>query len=518
MDVCRSESQLKRSCYRGHGFEAHAHHIQLSAPTAMDQLLETLLQNSDSQVLAESLERLLDKQASDRDKNIFLEKSLDFGCRLQEAANKLTRQRATHHNYIVWPLTYDLTVKVFSLLGTQSLCYAAATCTMFYKLSVDPACYADVDLTTRGVSNMTVLKMVQRAGQCFRSLRLGILPQRSKKSTGSLTFFDYNVDITPKSADSLDKSWQYRHSNHDKKLFCLTRSCLDTLSLENGASGSLLKTLHLYNIDEMDNKALCKALSFCPSLADLEVVGLHVQLRSLLNCLSSHCHHLERLCCQSSKTGRTEALKSRTCVQLVKGCPNLSSLALRGFKLNDQKVNVLLKGFRYLKLVDFSTSPVTGTFLRTLTDGGNEPPLEILILRDSARLKEVEVEKFLFALSAGECKCLRYLDISNKDGLAAANWFERYRNPCGEGIARLQSERPQLHLVAEFLTERSESESMISSFDDSDDSGALRISLQSSDISTSEFSSDSSYSSNTSSDDDEIGSNAWNPAYQEFIL
>lgn len=59
---------------------------------------------------------------------------------------------------------------------------------------------------------------------------------------------------------------------------------------------------------------------------------------------------------------------------------------------------------------------------------------------------------------------------------------------------------------------------MLSSFDDSDDSGALRISLQSSEISTSDFSSDSSYSSNTSSDDDEIGSNAENPAYQEFLI
>lgn len=518
MDVCRSESQSKRPCYRGHRFEAHAHHIQLSASTEMDQLLETLLNNSDCQVLAESLERLLDKRANDRDKNMFLERSLDFGYHLQEAAKKMARQRATHHNCFVWPLTHDLTVKVFSLLGTQSLCYAAATCKMFCNLSVDPACYADVDLPTRGVSNEIVSNMVQHAGQSFRSLKLGILAHRSKNSAGSFSLFDYNVDISPKSADSLDKAWQYRNSNHDRKIRHLTRSCLDTLSLKNGAAGALLKTLHLYNIDEMDSKALCKAISFCPSLADLEVVGLHIQLRSLLNCLSSHCHHLERLCCQSSKTGRTEALKTRTCVQLVKGCPNLSSLALRGFKLNDQKVNILLKGFHYLKLVDFSTAPVTGTFLRCLADSGNEPPLEVLILRDSTRLKEAEVEKFLLALSAGECKFLRHLDISNKDGLAAANWFERFRNPCGEGIARLQSERPQLHLVAEFLTERSESESMLSSFDDSDDSGALRISLQSSEISTSEFSSDSSYSSNTSSDDDENGSNAENLAYQEFLI
>jgi hypothetical protein len=77
---------LKRSCYRVHDFEAQEHHIQLLVSTEMDHLLETLLQNSDSQVLAKSLECLLDKQASDSDKNIFLKKSLDFGCHLQEAA------------------------------------------------------------------------------------------------------------------------------------------------------------------------------------------------------------------------------------------------------------------------------------------------------------------------------------------------------------------------------------------------------------------------------------------------
>eukprot|EP01018_Ginkgo_biloba_P032664 Gb_01688 [translate_table: standard] len=381
------------------------------------------------------------------------------------------------------------------------------------------------------VQNISKLYSVlqRRWNSMILSLKLGVLPLQNKNLTRSFKLFGSNVDISPKSGDVLDKSWQHRNANYDRRMCILTRSCLDTLSLDNGASGALLKTLHLFNIDEMDSKALCKAISCCPSLLDLEIVGLHIQLKSTLDCLSSHCQHLERLGCQSSKTGRAEALKSRTCTQLVKGCPNLSALALRGFKLSDQKANILLKGFCHLKFVDFSTAAaVTGTFLRTLADSVHETSLEVLILRDCMRLKEVsdlehclfglvEVDNFLFALSAGECKCLRHLDISNKDGLAAADWFERHLSPSAEGIIRLRLERPELHLVAEFPAEKSssDSESMLSSFDDSDDSGALRISLQSSDISSSEFSSDSSYSSNTSSDADENGSNDGNPGYQD---
>jgi len=92
MDVYRSGSQLKRSYYIGHGFEARAHDIHFAASEAMDQLLEILLSNFDSQILAKSLERLLYKWASDRDKNVFSEKSLEFGHHLQEAAENLMRQ------------------------------------------------------------------------------------------------------------------------------------------------------------------------------------------------------------------------------------------------------------------------------------------------------------------------------------------------------------------------------------------------------------------------------------------
>lgn len=107
--------------------------------------------------------------------------------------------------------------------------------------------------------------------------------------------------------------------------------------------------------------------------------------------VSTNCPLVERLFFESSKTGRDESLKSTTCVDLVNNCPNLISLALRGFKLHDCKVRILVKGFRKLKYLDFSTSySITGNFLRNLggSTGGNL--LEVLILRDCMHLKEVD--------------------------------------------------------------------------------------------------------------------------------
>jgi hypothetical protein len=37
---------------------------------------------------------------------------------------------------------------------------------------------------------------------------------------------------------------------------------------------ALLRKLHLYNIERMDSTSLCCALSACPSLLDLEIVGM----------------------------------------------------------------------------------------------------------------------------------------------------------------------------------------------------------------------------------------------------
>ena len=61
-------------------------------------------------------------------------------------------------------------VQLFSMLDAQSLCHAAATCSMFYKCAMDPLCYANIDLTTvvPKVNNAVVSTMIQRAGKALR--------------------------------------------------------------------------------------------------------------------------------------------------------------------------------------------------------------------------------------------------------------------------------------------------------------------------------------------------------------
>lgn len=61
-------------------------------------------------------------------------------------------------------------IQVFSMLDTQSLCYAAATCSMFNKCAMDPSCYANIDLRTvvPKVNNTVVSTMIQRAGRTLQ--------------------------------------------------------------------------------------------------------------------------------------------------------------------------------------------------------------------------------------------------------------------------------------------------------------------------------------------------------------
>lgn len=87
----------------------------------MDSMLEALVKETDIGLLSCAVERILLKQKSEVDKSQFLEKSLSFGLQLQDVANKLARQHATHHNFVAWPLTQDLTVKVRQHVFTSSL-------------------------------------------------------------------------------------------------------------------------------------------------------------------------------------------------------------------------------------------------------------------------------------------------------------------------------------------------------------------------------------------------------------
>ncbi|CAI9107823.1 OLC1v1007290C2 [Oldenlandia corymbosa var. corymbosa] len=393
----------------------------------MDSLLESVLAVSDSSKVALNLsfDRLLDSRSCDSEKSDMIDRALKFGSVLVEAAKRSTRKRSLMHNAVVWALPSDLTIKVFSLLDTQSLCYAAATCSFFRKCAVDPTCYNHIDLTsvTPKINNAVVSTMIQRAGRCLKSLKLGLVPGPIA-CAGSSEVLVYSIRS---SSDGSGISWNDKRSRQGKESSILTRSCLAVLNSNGGFPGGLLKRLHLYNIERMDNTALCSALSACPSLHDLEIVGLHVELRQTLESVSQYCPLVEHLFFESTKTGRDDSLKLPTCNDLVNNCPNMSSLALRGFKLHDYKARVLVKGFRKLKYVDFSTSySMSGSFLKNLggTAGGSQ--LEVLLLRDCIHLKEVEVARFISAILAGDFKHLKHLDISNREGLASeGDWYRR---------------------------------------------------------------------------------------------
>ncbi|XP_015948398.1 F-box protein SKIP17 [Arachis duranensis] len=461
-----------------------------------------------------SLEKLLESSASDADRTVLIDRALRMGSMLLDAAKHSSRKRASKHNSLAWPLPPDLTIKVFSMLETQSLCHASATCSLFNKCAKDPLCYANLDLTSRvpKINNSVVSTMIQRAGNALRSLKLGVIPCATPLpgSCQPLVYTNRNSIV-----EVSNFSWNDKRSRQGRESSILTRSCLSPLSRDGGAPGILLRKLYLYNIERMDNASLGQALSACPSLLDLEIVGLHVELRQTLMSVSANCHSIERLCFESSKTGRDDSLKTQTCLELVDNCPHLTSLSLRGFKLHDYKIRVLVKGFQKLKYVDFSTSySITGSFLRSLGScmGGNL--LEVLILRDCMHLKEVEVARFLTAILAGDFKFLLRLDISNKEGLASeGDWYHRCFNSSIMPVKQVLEARPDINLVAEYPAEGSYNDSFDTDMN-SEISLPSQLSSHNSDRSIFLSTSESSYNSDQGSGNED-GQDASYVIYEE---
>ncbi|KAL2323542.1 hypothetical protein Fmac_027921 [Flemingia macrophylla] len=462
-----SSTAVKRACPSQNPMSEKPNHVE--------HLLHAFLGLAESPSLSLhlSLETLLESSPSDSDRTVLIDRALKMASTLLDAAKQSSRKRASRHNFLAWPLPPDLTIKVFSMLDTQSLCYASATCSFFNKCAKDPLCYTNLDLTTivPKINNSVVSTMIQRAGKALRSLKLGVIPGATVLPGSQplvRTIGNAIVEVS-------NFSWNDRSSRQGRESSILTRSCLSPLSRDGGAPGALLRKLNLYNIEKMDNASLSGALSACPSLLDLEIVGLHVELRQTLMSVSAKCHLIERLFFESSKTGRDDSLKTQTCEELVNNCPHLTSLSLRGFKLHDYKVRVLVKGFRKLKYVDFSTSySITGSFLRNLgsCNGGNL--LEVLILRDCMHLKEMEVARLLTAIVTGDFKMLVHLvafllfltialkqDISNREGLASeGDWYHRcFNSSIMIPIKQVLEARPNMFLVAEYPSEGSYMES-----------------------------------------------------------
>ncbi|KAL7618329.1 hypothetical protein Lser_V15G00751 [Lactuca serriola] len=145
---------------------------------------------------------------------------------------------------------------------------------------------------------------------------------------------------------------------------------------------------------------------------------------------------------ENEKNCREDGLKFPTYNEFVLNCPNITTLALKGFKLHDYKTHMLVKGLQKLKHIDLATSySFTGSFLKNLSVNGGGDNLEVMILRDWMHLKEIKVERFMEAVLAGEFK---HLDISNREGLTCE----------GDRYNRCYSARLDFYLVAEFLVGR----------------------------------------------------------------
>ncbi|PWA56865.1 F-box domain, Leucine-rich repeat domain, L domain-like protein [Artemisia annua] len=201
----------------------------------------------------------------------------------------------------------------------------------------------------------------QDRSDCYqrRSIKLGVLPYSSYKVT---------TDISK-----------------------LTSSCLSCLNGNSGAPG--LRRLHLYNIRGMDNTALSASLSVCPSLIDLEIV--------CSNTVGSF--HFSRAALRIRAY-----LEESKWSKFVRNCPNITTLALKGFEMSDRMACKLVKELHKLKYVNFSTSfSFTGSFLKNLGTIGGGNNLEVMILRDARNLRKVKVKKFLAAIVAGEWRISR---------------------------------------------------------------------------------------------------------------
>ncbi|XP_010430316.1 PREDICTED: F-box protein At4g02760-like isoform X1 [Camelina sativa] len=407
----------------------------------IDMTISSFLSLSDLPLFASplsigcSFDRVLDKvipsaagtSHDEFEQDRFLDRTLQLASVLYKSTERCIRKRATLKNSISWPLLPELTIKVFSMLDTKSLMQASACCTMFNKCAMDRVCYSHIDLTPAAehVDNGVVCRMIHRAGKELRSLKLGsIYP-----SAGSTSL--------------------------------LTRSCLTPLTFSQGFAGGYLRSLHLYHLRMMDGESLSPVLSACLNLTDLKIVGF-VSGRGLnpleqLGLLTRNCRLIENLFIEIyNSAGR---ITDSSLLEFGDNFPNLISLSLLCFRLNDAIAQKLIKGFRHLKHINLSRSPViSGCFLRGLGLCCKDSPLETLILCNCNSLKEREVLLFLNSLLDGDFKSIRLIDVSNNQGLVSDDEGSSSSGPRFP-IEELKKQRPDVTFVAIFESQSSSSSS-----------------------------------------------------------
>ncbi|EOA22727.1 hypothetical protein CARUB_v10003434mg, partial [Capsella rubella] len=325
------------------------------------------------QVLASASEASGDDSVQDR----LIDRTSKLAFLLLESTKRFVRMRATLYNSNSWPLPHDLTINVFAMLDTKSLMRASACCTMFRKCSVDPLCYAHIDLKMGGnrIFDKIVCRMIHKAGKELRSLKLGRVISSRKGSS-------------------------------------FTRSCLASVILNRGFKGGLLRSLELYNLVSTGTKSLCDMLLVCPNLTNLKIANLKKILEQVLKTLTRNRRlKIQRLFLQNSVDQfPASGVSCSTVEAFVTSCPSLTSLTLIGFELKEESVRNLVDGFPKLKYMNLSRTPdISGRFLRDLRNCTRDSPIKTLILRDCPSLDKREMGYFFNSLLNGHFKFIRHI-------------------------------------------------------------------------------------------------------------
>jgi F-box/leucine-rich repeat protein 2/20 len=130
-----------------------------------------------------------------------------------------------------------------------------------------------------------------------------------------------------------------------------------------------LRSLRLYNLRPIKYRSLCDALSVCPNITDLRIVGLYNLTEELFNSLTKKCRLIEHLFLETYGYPRTlESKAGSSLVEFVTNCPNLTSLTLIRFGLTDDWARNLAESCRKLKYLNLSRSPtIKGRFFEVKT-------------------------------------------------------------------------------------------------------------------------------------------------------
>ncbi|KAJ0250152.1 hypothetical protein HA466_0143380 [Hirschfeldia incana] len=382
--------------------------LSSSSPQSFDQALDQALASASDNV-------------SDQDR--LVDRAVELASFLLDSTKRCFRKRASAHNSNSWAFPRELTIKIFLMLDKKSLMQAMACCTLFHKCAMDPLCYSHIELKDNNVDDGVVRTMIHRAGNKLRSLELGQVSSAARSSLSSLT-----------------------------------GSCLYPLFDNHLFIGNGLRRVHLYNLISTYGAGLDKILA-CSNITDLKIVGLSIFDEVFMSLTAKSCRRVEHLFVEARGFQNGSIVESRL-LDLVTTIPNLTSLTVIGFGIDDNTAHILIEGSHKLKHMNLSrTSLIKGRFLRDLGHSIKDRPLETIILRDCTSLKEKEVLQFLNSLLKGKLRFIRHIDVSNIRGLVC-DGGKRSDKP-NFPLEKLKEERPNVKLVAEFSTSLSSSETLL---------------------------------------------------------